>query len=97
MNPGQVQFSYTIILAYCLTNMDFYSHNKPIQKYGGNIVTSQQVGVHQGSALSSLLFVLCIKYVKRDLQKRPLWNLLYADNIVPDSNTKEENCKNSDT
>ncbi|XP_045495975.1 uncharacterized protein LOC123694555 [Colias croceus] len=40
------------------------------------------VGVHQGSALSPLLFNLIIHYLTANLQREPPWDLLYADDIV---------------
>uniref|UniRef100_A0A914X4N9 Reverse transcriptase domain-containing protein n=1 Tax=Plectus sambesii TaxID=2011161 RepID=A0A914X4N9_9BILA len=39
------------------------------------------VGVHQGSALSPLLFVLCMDTVTSDLQSPHPWSLLYADDV----------------
>ena len=41
-----------------------------------------KVGVHQGSALSPLLFNLTMDYITRDLQPQIPWCLLYADDIV---------------
>ncbi|KAK3544001.1 hypothetical protein QTP70_032759 [Hemibagrus guttatus] len=40
-----------------------------------------RVAVHQGSALSSLLFVLCMVVVTADLQRPHPWTLLYADDV----------------
>lgn len=39
------------------------------------------VGVHQGSALSLLLFILCMDTVTADLQAPRPWTLLYADDV----------------
>ncbi|VDP26907.1 unnamed protein product [Heligmosomoides polygyrus] len=48
------------------------------------------VGVHQGSALSLLLFVVVIDDITRDLQKAVTWALLYADDVMLASEGKGE-------
>ena len=40
------------------------------------------VGVHQGSALSPLLFLVVMQEVMKDVRDESLWKLLYADNLV---------------
>ncbi|VDO81380.1 unnamed protein product [Heligmosomoides polygyrus] len=40
------------------------------------------VGVHQGSVLSPLLFVVVMDAVTRDLQNAAPWMLLYADDVM---------------
>ncbi|VDO66687.1 unnamed protein product [Heligmosomoides polygyrus] len=50
----------------CLTSMEF-----PIS-----------AGVHQGSALFPLLFVVVMDAITRDLQKPVLWTLLHADDVM---------------
>ncbi|EYC12736.1 hypothetical protein Y032_0046g1396 [Ancylostoma ceylanicum] len=40
------------------------------------------VGVHQGSALSPLLFIVVMDAITRDLQKPVAWTLLFANDIV---------------
>ncbi|VDP00189.1 unnamed protein product [Heligmosomoides polygyrus] len=40
------------------------------------------VGVHQGSALSPLLFVIVMDAISRDLQMVARWTLLYADDAM---------------
>ncbi|VDO63399.1 unnamed protein product [Heligmosomoides polygyrus] len=44
--------------------------------------SSLSVGVHQGSALSPLLFVVVMDAISRDLQTAAPWTLLYADDVM---------------
>ncbi|VDO92499.1 unnamed protein product [Heligmosomoides polygyrus] len=39
-------------------------------------------GVHQGSALFPLLFVIVMDVISRDLQMAAPWALLYADDVM---------------
>lgn len=48
------------------------------------------VGVHQGSALSPLLFNLVMDVVTRDLQRSPPWTMLYADDVMLAADTKAD-------
>ncbi|PAV87623.1 hypothetical protein WR25_06821 [Diploscapter pachys] len=48
------------------------------------------VGVHQGSAISPLLFSLCLDRITRDIQGEHPWTLLYADYIVLARSTRDE-------
>ncbi|XP_061705481.1 uncharacterized protein LOC133516511 [Cydia pomonella] len=41
-----------------------------------------KVGVHQGSALSPLLFNITMNYLTEKIQKPTPWNLLYADDVA---------------
>ncbi|CAD6190587.1 unnamed protein product [Caenorhabditis auriculariae] len=49
-----------------------------------------QVGVHQGSALSALIFILVMDAITRDLHTEPPWTLLYADDVMLTTKTKAE-------
>ena len=48
------------------------------------------VGVHQGSALSTLLFIIIMEKATKECQDDTLWNLLYADDLVLSAETREE-------
>ena len=48
-----------------------------------NITSSEEVGVHQGSVLSPLLFIIVMEALSRRFDDRGLpWELLYADDLV---------------
>ncbi|XP_039760423.1 uncharacterized protein LOC120634096 [Pararge aegeria] len=49
-----------------------------------------EVGVHQGSALSPLLFNVNMDYLTKDCQRPVPWNILYADDVVLISDTVAE-------
>ena len=46
--------------------------------------------MHQGSALSSLLFVIVMEAVSREFRVAVLWELLYADDLVVIAETEED-------
>ncbi|KAH9401136.1 hypothetical protein TYRP_002727 [Tyrophagus putrescentiae] len=49
---------------------------------GSSVPFEVKVGVHQGSALSPLLFILVMDSATRDLHRPPPWTLLYADDVA---------------
>ena len=49
-----------------------------------------KVGVHQGSALSPLLFKLVMEEASKSIRKGDPWELLYADDLVLTAESKEE-------
>ncbi|VDP23366.1 unnamed protein product [Heligmosomoides polygyrus] len=53
-----------------------------VQAAGTSMEFPISVGVHQGSALSPLLFVVVMDAITRDLQKPVPWTLLYADDVM---------------
>ena len=48
-----------------------------------------KVGVHQGSVLSPLLFVIVLKALSREFRTGTPWELLYADDLVMCAETEE--------
>ena len=49
-----------------------------------------QVGVHQGSVLSPLLFIIVMEALSRHFRTGCLWELLYADDLVIIAETLSE-------
>ena len=49
-----------------------------------------QVGVHQGSVLSPLLFILVLEALSREFRTGVPWELLYADDLIIIAETKDE-------
>ena len=48
------------------------------------------VGLHQGSALSPLLFAIVIDALTGDIRREAPWNMLYADDVALLNETKED-------
>ena len=48
------------------------------------------VGVHQGSVLSPLLFIIVLEALSRNLNTQIPWELLYADDLVIVTETLQE-------
>ena len=48
------------------------------------------VGVHQGSVLSPLLFIIVLEALSREFRTGCLWELLYADNLMISAVSMEE-------
>ena len=49
-----------------------------------------KVGLHQGSALSPLLFIIMMDVLAEEARTKPPWAMLFADNVVLVSETVEE-------
>ena len=50
--------------------------------YGNSECFEIKVGMHQGSALSPLLFVIVMEAISREFRVALPWELLYADDLV---------------
>ena len=48
------------------------------------------MGMHQGSALSPLLFVIVMDAISREFRGALPWELLYADDLAVIAETEEE-------
>ena len=57
--------------------------------YGNSSSFEVKVGMHQGSALSPLLFVIFIEAISREFRVALPWELLYADDLVVIAETEE--------
>ena len=49
-----------------------------------------KVGMHQGSGLSPLLFVIVMEAISREFRVALPWQLLYADDLAVIAETEEE-------
>jgi len=61
--------------------------------YGNSKGFEVKVGMHQGSALSSLLFVIAMESISREFMVAQPWKLLYADDLAVIVETEEEPIK----
>ena len=48
------------------------------------------MGLHQGSALSPLLFIIIMDVLTENIEKDPPWAMMFADDLVLCSMTREE-------
>ena len=66
------------------TVMSMYLHCKSAVSVNGIIgeAFSVTVGVHQGSDLSPLLFIIVMEALSRELRTSLPWELLYSDDLV---------------
>ena len=62
--------------------MSMYTGAKTVVRtvYGNSSCFEVKVGMHQGSALSPLLFVIVMEAISREFRVALPWELLYADN-----------------
>ena len=64
--------------------MSMYTGAKTVVRtvYGNSECFEVKVGMHQGSALSPLLFMIVIETISREFRVVLPWALLYADDLV---------------
>ena len=64
--------------------MSMYTGAKTVVRtvYGNSSGFEVKVGMHQGSALSQLLFVIVMEVISREFRVALPWELLYADDFV---------------
>ena len=72
--------------------MSMYSGAKTVVRtvYGNGRSFEVKVDVHQGSALSPLLFVIVMEAISREFRVALPWELLYADDLAVIAETEEE-------
>ena len=72
--------------------MSMYSGAKTVVRtvYGSNKSFEVKVGMHQGSALSPLLFVIVMEAISGEFRVALPWELLYADDLAMIAETEEE-------
>jgi len=58
--------------------------------YGNSKSFEVEVGMHQGSALSPLLFVVVMEAISREFRVALPWELLYADDMAVIAETEDE-------
>ena len=58
--------------------------------YGNSKGYEVKVGMHQGSALSPLLFVIVMDAISREFRVALPWELLYTDDLAVIAETEEE-------
>jgi len=58
--------------------------------YGNSKGYEVKVGMHQGSALSSLLFVILMEAISREFRVALPWELLYSDDLAVIAETEDK-------
>ena len=72
--------------------MSMYTGAKTVVRtvYGNGKGFEVKVGMHQGSGLSPLLFVIVMEAISREFRVALPWELLYADDLAVIADTEEE-------
>ena len=71
--------------------MSMYTGAKTVVRtvYGNSNGFEVKVGMHQGSALSPLLFVMVMESLSREFRVALPWELVYADDLVVIAETED--------
>ena len=72
--------------------MSMYTGAKTVVRtvYSNSSDFEVKVGMHQGSTLSPLLFVIVTEAISREFRVALPWELLYADDLVVIAETEED-------
>jgi len=73
-------------------DMSIYTGAKTVLRtvYGNSSGFEVKVGMHQGSALSLLLFVMVVEAISREFRVALPWDLLYNDDFIVIAQTEED-------
>ena len=67
-----------------------YTNTRSLVRVNGQYSEEFGLGVHQGSVLSPLLFILVLEALSQEFRTGVPWELLYADDLVVIADTLEE-------
>ena len=72
--------------------MSMYTGAKTVVRtvYGNSKGFEVKVGMHQGSGLSPLLFVIVVEAISREFRVALPWELLYGDDLAVTAETEEK-------
>jgi len=75
-----------------LAVMSMYTGAKTVARtvYGNSKGYEVKVGMHRGSALSPLLFVIVMEAISREFKVALPWELLYAEKLAVITETEQE-------
>jgi len=75
-----------------LAVMSMYSGAKTVVRtvYGNSNGCAVEIGMHQGSALSTLLFVIVMEVLSREFRVALPWELMYSDDLIVIAETEDE-------
>ena len=77
---------------YARLVQDLYKDVKTLMRssVGNTEKCTEKVGLHQGSVLSPYLFELVMDVITKDVKDTPPRSTMFADDIAPCGNTREE-------